>query len=87
MLSAMSPISSVSLALQLLNCCGSRGWEPGLGEGYSCMKCLQESAFLVSDDHPRLYLRCLSSLLILLCVVPCHKSHLIRIFPVLSLDY
>lgn len=84
MLSAMSLISSVSLALQLTQLlrelwlgavAGSRGWEPGLGEGYSCMKC-----------HPRLYLRCLSSLLILLRIVPCHKSHL-RIFPVLSLDY
>lgn len=36
----------------------------------------QGNPFPVSDDHPRLCLICLSSLLILLCAVPCHKSHL-----------
>lgn len=40
------------------------------------MKCLKENTLLVSDDHPTLCLMCLSSLLILLCVVPCHTSHL-----------
>lgn len=61
--------------LAATHCCGDRIWEL-LGEGYSCMKCLKENTCLVSDGHPRLCLIRLSSLLILLCVVPGHKSHL-----------